>query len=220
VPPATPSRVFFSDFDGTMTDVDFFELVLKEMRPDLPGDPVAAFRRGDLALFEALRRIFAAIPLDEDAVLALLGKLAPDPLLAEDAARLVAAGWELHVISAGSAWYIHHLFRQLGVDAPIAVHANPGRFVRGRGLVMELPDDPRIARPGIGIDKAEVVRIHSAGARTVAFAGNSPPDLAAARLVPEGLRFARGSLREALDRLGLGYRPFDRWHEVAEALLA
>ena len=219
MPPARPPRIFFSDFDGTMTDVDFYELVLNEMRPELPGDPLGEFRRGDLALFEALRRIFAAIPLDEDAVLAMLGKLKPDPLLAEDAARLVAAGWDLHVVSAGSAWYIDHLFRKLGVDVPITVHANPGRFLPGKGLVMERPDDPRIAREAIGIDKAEVVRIHSAGARAVAFAGNSPPDLAAARLVPDRLRFARGSLRSELDRLDLAYRPFDRWHEVVEALL-
>jgi len=213
-------RVFFSDFDGTMTDVDFFELVLASMRPALDEDPVAAFRRGELTLFEALRRVFAAIPLTEAEVQALLPELRPDPELTADVAGLAAAGWELHVVSAGSAWYIERLFAQLGIDAPVAVHANPGRFVAGRGLVMEHHADPRIARDDIGIDKAEVVRLFGADADVVAFAGNSPPDLAAARLVPAELRFARGSLAPELEALGLRYRPFARWHEVVGALLA
>ena len=206
---------FFSDFDGTITNVDFYELVLNEMHPELGGDPLGAFHRGELPLFETLRRIFAAIPLPEAAVVAMLPRLEPDPHLAEDLARLHAAEWGLHVVSAGSAWYIKQTLEQAGVDVPVTIHANPGRF--DSGLIMERPTDPRIARDEIGIDKAAVVRLHGRG--IVAFAGNSQPDLAAARVVSAPLRFARGSLCEVLDAEGLEYRPFDRWHEVAQALL-
>ena len=206
---------FFSDFDGTITNVDFYELVLNEMQPELEGDPIGSFYRGELPLFETLRRIFAAIPLSEEEVLAMLPRLEPDPHLAEDFARLHAAGWELHVVSAGSAWYIEHTFRQVGVDVPVAIHANPGRFENG--LLMQRPSDQRIAREAIGIDKEAVVRLHGKG--RIAFAGNSQPDLAAARIVPASLRFARGSLRDALEAEGLAYHSFERWHEVVEALL-
>ncbi|MHC4847039.1 MAG: HAD-IB family phosphatase [Planctomycetota bacterium] len=207
---------FFSDFDGTITNVDFYELVLNEMQPVLEGDPIGSFYRGELPLFETLRQIFAAIPLSEQEVLAMLPRLEPDPHLAEDFARLHAAGWALHVVSAGSAWYIEHTFQQAGVDVPVVIHANPGRFENG--LVMQRPSDRRIAREAIGIDKEAVVRLHGKG--RVAFAGNSEPDRAAARVVEPELRFARGSLCEVLDRDGLAYRRFERWHEVVEALLA
>ena len=208
-------RVFFSDFDGTITNVDFFRLVLDEMQPDLPGDPIGAFYRGELPLFETLRRIFAGIRLSEDEVRAMLPRLDPDPRFAADLARLTDAGWEVHIVSAGSDWYIRAL---LG-PVPAAIHANPGRFEAGKGLVMVRPDDPRIARDAIGIDKAAIVRIYGEGADAIAFAGNSEPDLPAARLADDRLRFARESLRRHLDAERLPYRPFERWHEVAEALL-
>ena len=189
------------------------------MDPHLPDDPIGAFYRGELPLFETLRRIFAAIPLAEEEVLAMLPRLEPDPLLADDLARLRDAGWEVHVISAGSGWYIERLFEQVGVTAMPAIHANPGRFEPGGGLQMTRPADARIARKKIGIDKGEVVRMHADGASTIAFAGNSEPDLAAARLVPDAHRYARDSLRGVLDREGLAYTSFDRWHEVVNALL-
>ena len=210
-------RVFFSDFDGTLTDVDFYELVLERMQPALKEDPIPLFRAGDITLFEVLDRIFGAIQLTEDEVIALLSELKPDPQLAEDFDRLADAGWELHVVSAGSSWYIERLFEQVGVRAPVSIHANPGRFEPGRGLVMSRPDDPRVTRHDIGIDKAAVVRLFSDGAETIAFAGNSAPDLPAARIATE--RFAREPLGGLLRAEGLPYSPFERWHAVAQKLL-
>jgi 2-hydroxy-3-keto-5-methylthiopentenyl-1-phosphate phosphatase len=98
------------------------------------------------------------------------------------------------------------------------VHANPGRFEAGRGLVMTLPIDSPYFDPRHGIDKAAVVRRAVQAGRTVAFAGDGFPDAAAARLVPQELRFARADLATALRHEGLGYRPFERWAEVARAL--
>jgi hypothetical protein len=46
------------------------------------------------------------------------------------------------------------------------------------------------------------------------------PDLAAARLVEPGLRFARGALAAALRTEGQAFRRFERWSDVAGALLA
>jgi len=209
-------RVFFSDFDGTITDVDFYELVLAKMAPALADDPMPRFRRGEITLFDLLDRIFTSIRLTEDEVFALLPELAPDPELANDFDRLADAGWELHVVSAGSSWYIERLFEQVGVRAPVTIHANPGRFEDGHGLVMSLPEDPRVARADIGIDKAAVVRLFSDGAETIAFAGNSEPDLAAARIATQ--RFAREPLGGMLRAEKLPYQPFARWHEVAQAL--
>jgi hypothetical protein len=45
------------------------------------------------------------------------------------------------------------------------------------------------------------------------------PDVAAARLVAPELRLATASLAVALAEEGLPYRRFERWGEVAEALL-
>jgi 2-hydroxy-3-keto-5-methylthiopentenyl-1-phosphate phosphatase len=101
----------------------------------------------------------------------------------------------------------------------LEVHANPGR-VEGGALRMELPAGSPYFSPTHGVDKAAVVRAAAAAGRRVAFAGDGFSDAPAARLVPPGLRFARANLALALRAEGLAFRPFERWSEVAAALVA
>jgi 2-hydroxy-3-keto-5-methylthiopentenyl-1-phosphate phosphatase len=211
--------VFLTDFDGTVTRNDFFHLALDAIGFAPEDDPWAAFHRGELTHFDALARIFAAIRLDAAGFDAMIDQTEPDPLFSEDLHRLADAGWELHVVSAGCGVYIDRFLERAGLGGAVSVHANPGRFVPGRGLFLERPKDARIRDAAVGIDKAAVLRLHADGAARVAFAGDSRPDLEAARLVDERDRFAKRNLATELDRLGLGFRPFARWHDVARALL-
>ena len=115
-----------------------------------------------------------------------------------------------------SGW-VGRLLAAAGVQ--VEVHANPGRFVPGRGLIMEMPiGSPYLSRT-LGVDKAQVVRSHLDAGRMVGFAGDGFPDAEAARLVAGDLRFARGDLAEALQREGLPYRSFATWSDIARALL-
>jgi HAD superfamily phosphoserine phosphatase-like hydrolase len=206
-----------TDFDGTLTRHDFFRLATEAFAPAGLADYWSRYVSGALTHFEALAGIFADIRASEAEVLAVLARAEPDPDLAAWVQALDAAGWEVVVASAGCEWYIRRILARAGVD--LEVHANPGRFEPGRGLVMELPvGSPYFCR-SIGIDKAAIVRAGIAQGRTTAFAGDGFPDAAAARLVPPGLRFARADLAAALDRDGLPYRRFERWAEVAQGLL-
>jgi 2-hydroxy-3-keto-5-methylthiopentenyl-1-phosphate phosphatase len=83
---------------------------------------------------------------------------------------------------------------------------------------MRLPTDSPYFSAATGIDKAAVARAALAGGGPVAFAGDGPPDLAPALLVPGRLRFARAHLADELKRLGEEFRPFGRWADVARAL--
>ena len=74
----------------------------------------------------------------------------------------------------------------------------PDALKPGRGLLMELPTDSPYLSKTIGIDKAAVVRDYVEAGRKTAFAGDGFPDVDAARLVPDNLRFAgrpRGCLK-------------------------
>jgi hypothetical protein len=101
----------------------------------------------------------------------------------------------------------------------VEVHANPGRYEPGRGLVMEMPVGSPFLSPTLGVDKARVLRSQLDAGKTVAFAGDGFPDAECARLVPAGRRFARGDLADVLGREGLEYRPFGAWSEIARALV-
>jgi len=211
--------VLITDLDGTLTEQDFYALVVERLLPSDAPDHFAAFRAGEVTHFEALRRIFAALAdHDEDEVVEVVHAMGLQPNLAALVARLRAAGWDVVIVSAGCDWYIRHLLDAAGVD--VEVHANPGRFVAGQGLVMQRPASPRFRSETVGVDKAAVVRDAFDRYGRVAFAGDGLPDLPAARLVADHRRFARGDLARAAADEGLPTRPFERWAEVAEAVLA
>src|SRR5262245_47782176 len=209
--------VLVTDFDGTVTRNDFYRLALARLIP--PGVPHywADYLAGRMSHFEVLQAYFAAIRSTEAEALEVVEEMRPDPNLAAAVAGLHAAGWDVVVASAGCDWYIRPLLAASRVD--VEVHANPGRFVPGRGLLMDLPAGSPYFSPTHGIDKAAVVRGALQSGRRVAFAGDGFPDEEAARLVPPGLRFAKADLAAALRRAGQPFRPFERWSEVARGLL-
>src|SRR5262245_10471463 len=142
MPPQTgvsPAGVLVSDFDGTMTRHDFYKLAIESLLPPDTPDYWADYRTGAITHFEALRRYFAAIRAGREEVLAVVDRMELDPDLRAAVAELRGAGWKVIVASAGCDWYIHRLLDAVGVQ--VEVHANPGRFVPGRGLLMEMPTD-------------------------------------------------------------------------------
>lgn len=170
-----------------------------------------------LTHFEALAEFFSKIPVTESEVLAFLDQMELDSSLSATCARLQGAGWSVVIASAGCAWYIEQLLQRAGVK--LAVHANPGRFESGRGLLMSLPTESPFFHAQNGIDKVAVVKDALSRSTRVAFAGDGPPDLQPALLVPAELRFARGWLADRLHQDGHGFHAFDRWSDIASLLL-
>lgn len=211
--------VLVTDFDGTLTRRDFYQLVVERLLPAGTPDFWAEYRAGRITHFDALNRYFAEAPAGADALLALTRDMGLEPDLPGCLAGLRSRGWDVVVVSAGSSWYIGRLLADAGVA--LEFHANPGH-IDGRGrLVMRRPVASPFHSEQNGVDKAAVVREAGQGGRTVAFAGDGPPDLEPALLVPPGLRFARrgSQLAALLDDRQEPFRPFDRWAEVARALV-
>lgn len=206
-----------SDFDGTMTRYDFYKLAIADLLPSGTPDYWAAFRAGEITHFRALQQYFAAIRSSEADVLAVVERMELDPHLSEAVAALHAAGWRVVIASAGCDWYIRHLLRNARVD--IEVHANPGRFEAGRGLLMRMPAGAPYWSPTLGIDKAAIVRDYMTRGLTVAFAGDGFPDAQPAMMVPADRRFARGDLAGVLAAAASPFVTFDWWSSIAEHLI-
>jgi 2-hydroxy-3-keto-5-methylthiopentenyl-1-phosphate phosphatase len=206
-----------SDFDGTITRNDFYVLIARKYLPPQTADYFDLYREGRLSHFEAMAAYFSHMPSDDDAIQILLRATEPDPELASAANRLKNSDWDLIIVSAGSAWYIDRILAEAGVHA--VVHSNPGKVVPGQGLVLERPKNSPFFSEEVGVDKAAVVRDAQARYERVAFAGDGPPDIAAALPVSPDLRFARGFLAQELRRKGEKFREFERWSEVVEALV-
>lgn len=206
-------KIFVSDYDGTITDRDFYSLLAERYVPADATNYFARYREGQITHFEAMAAYFAFAPTGEEQLKASQ----PDPELGLAAGLLQRVGWELLVVSAGSSWYVTRVLRRAGVKA--AVYSNPGRLENGRGLVLKKPDtsSPYYSE-SVGIDKSAVVRHALQAAEMVAFAGDGPTDVQPALLVRPELRFARRFLADALRQRGEAFRPFSRWSEIAKEL--
>ena len=209
-------RLLVTDFDGTITERDFYELAISKVSREGGPDYWEDYAAGRISHFEAMRGIYSRIRCSEEDADRLIREMDPDPQLAGGIGRLRNAGWDVVVVSAGSHWYIDPLLAEQRVT--VTVHANPGRFSVNEGLVLEPPRDSPHYCPDHGISKESVIREALGNYERVAFAGNGPPDLGAALLVEPELRFARGWLAAELARRGIPFVVYRRWSEIADRL--
>ncbi len=210
------ARTFVTDFDGTLTRLDFYNLFLEQLYPADAPDQWAAFSSGKITHFECLRNIYAYVPLGEAGLIRFLEQIELPknfPLLL---AQLNAKGWNVVIASAGSIWYIQRLLAREGVSLP--VHTNGGRIVDDR-LIMELPTDSPFYHPHAGIDKAAVVKSFLDQGHEVAFAGDGITDIPPALLVPPQFRFATGYLAQRLREHGETFHQFNSWSEIVTHLV-
>jgi 2,3-diketo-5-methylthio-1-phosphopentane phosphatase len=205
-----------SDFDGTMTRRDFYDLVRRQWPVPPDNDPWEQYVAGRLTHFEALAAIFARIRTDEATLLALVDRMELDPALPKAERTLREQGWTITVASAGCEWYVLRLLQRAGLA--LEVHANPGEFSPDAGLRMHLPVSSPFFSRSTGIDKAAVVRDAQRRTPDVAFAGDGRPDLEPSLLVPAKRRFARGWLADELQRRGEAFHHFADWAELARTL--
>ena len=212
-----PHRVLVSDFDGTMTKFDFFDLARRDLPSAADHDFWQDYVDGKITHFEALAGIFAAIRTDGPTIENLVDRMELDPALSDAVARLRAAGWEIVVASAGCDWYIRRLLSKAGVE--LEVHANPGVFDPETGLVLSLPVASPFFKRETGIDKSAIVRAALARDPNAVFAGDGRPDLVPSNLVAPAHRFACGWLAHHLQKNGETFHPFETWSQIADRLL-
>src|SRR5215467_4931273 len=65
-------KIFVSDYDGTITDKDFYSLLAEHYAPANTPDYFAQYREGRITHFEAMAAYFAFAPTDEQQIEELL----------------------------------------------------------------------------------------------------------------------------------------------------
>lgn len=210
-------NVLISDFDGTITDKDFYQLLVERYLPPKAPNYLELYRQGKMSHFDAMAKYFSHAPTDEASLQQLIDDTRPDPRFAESVRKLKEAGWHLIIVSAGSSWYIDRILKSMGIIVP--VHANPGRIVTRRGLVIERPFDSPFYNEQTGISKRDVVLDALRRGAKVYYAGDGSPDIDSAMLVRPERRFARRYLAEYLSRCREGFNEFETWSEIVDELL-
>ena len=149
--------ILVTDFDGTFTRRDYFDLILERHDPPAGHEAWRRYLDGETNHIGGIGGVFASLRTDEKGADALVDALDPAPGTAAAVLRLQRAGWEIVIASAGCGWYIERLLARMGLK-DIAVHAMPGRFAPETGLVIDPVAPRRFADPDLGTDKPAVVR--------------------------------------------------------------
>ncbi len=203
----------FVDFDGTITDVDTFDALVRAVAGDAAWDAIdGPLTAGEITLREALIRQAAALRLSRAETLAFMESHARvDPAFKPFVAAVRAAGGSIRVVSSGIATVIHDALARAGVE--VDVLANDVDFAP-TGWTMSFVDPS-----DNGHDKAAHVRAARArGSRTV-YAGDGVSDFEAA--LAADVRFAKAgrALEGYCRERGAAYTPFTSFREVQTALL-
>ncbi|MEQ9411059.1 MAG: HAD-IB family phosphatase [Fuerstiella sp.] len=209
-------KTLVSDFDGTMTQYDFYSCAVQHLLCPEDLEPWHAYTRGEITHFEALRRIFERIHAEMPEMERVLAAMEFDSVAAAAVQRLEGHGWNVVVVSNGCGWYIERFFQQHNLK--LELHTNPGEYTPEHGLQMQLPTQSPFFARQFGISKTAVVQNAIQTCGTVAFAGDGRPDLEPSLMVPPELRFARGWLATELTSRGEPFQDFSKWSEISGKL--
>lgn len=206
------SLAIFVDYDGTITDVDTFDAIIRST----VGDEVwqrfeEEFAAGRITLRDVLAKEAALVRMSGPEALAFLERHARiDPSFAPFVRTAHGHGAQVSVVSSGLRQIIGPALERAGVDVP--VFANEVSFDPD-GWTMTFIDDS-----ANGHDKAARVReARASGARTV-YVGDGVSDFEAA--LEADLRFAKTN--RALERYcrerGVDCTSFAAFEEIERAL--
>ncbi|GAC1491936.1 MAG: MtnX-like HAD-IB family phosphatase [Vulcanimicrobiaceae bacterium] len=209
--PSTPEAAWtvFVDFDGTITNRDTFDVLVREIAgEDVWHETQAGLDDGTASLRDVLERQASYVRGTFDEVAARLrAEIAVDPTFVTFAARARARGIPVIVLSSGIAPIIRDRLARVGLgDLPVIAND-----------VRALPAGWKIVfrdTVGNGTDKAAFVRAARArGSRTV-FVGDGHSDFDAALAADR--RFAKSGLALArfLRERDVDFRSFASFDEI------
>jgi HAD superfamily phosphoserine phosphatase-like hydrolase len=209
----TPLAIFV-DYDGTITDVDTFDVLVRASIGDDTWEQLEReLAAGTIALRDVLAREAAMVRMSGAQALAYLEQHARvDPSFGPFVRTARAHGANVSVVSSGLRQIIGPALERAGVD--VVVYANDVVFDPDGWRMTFLDDSAN------GHDKAARVRAaRDAGARTV-YVGDGFSDYEAA--LEADLRFAKKD--RALERYcgerGVPCTPFTSFESIERALFA
>jgi len=202
----------FVDFDGTITDVDTFDALVRAVAGDDAWNAIdVPLLAGEITLREALARQSAVVRLSRADTLAFMeAHTIVDPAFGLFVNAVRAHGGSIRVVSSGVATVIHDALARNGVA--VDVLANDVDFAPG-GWTMTFVD-----ASDNGHDKAvHVLAARARGSHTV-YIGDGISDFAAAVEADERYAKAGRALETYCRERGIACTSFTSFAEIQQQL--
>lgn len=201
---------FVSDFDGTLTQRDFYHIVIDKYLKDWGRKFYEDWKSTKKINTEFLNMIFGAFDKSEEEILEEICKIPLDEHAETFIERIKANGGDFYILSAGTSYYIEILLSQRKIEG-VKVISMKGIY-KDRGIEI-LPDrnSPYFSEV-FGLDKRKVVEELKKSYGKVFFAGDSEPDFEAAKAADES--FAKSELKNMLTDRNIEFVPFENYKEI------
>lgn len=190
----TKPFLFLSDFDGTLSNKDFFHVIIDKYHKENAAKLYDDWDKKVMTDLAYLSSIFQSIGHDQATIDADIRSIPFDPNAKKVIEHVQRLGGDFVVISAGTDYYIKKIFADYGIDN-VAIYSNPGTYHEG-GIKLTVDPAGRYYSEMYGINKQKVAEDLMKDYQTVFFAGDSRPDLEAACLADT--IFAKGKLQGLL----------------------
>jgi len=186
-----------SDFDGTISDRDFFYYVADKYFDEGMLKPWREFLSGKKKHFDALAEMFANLRVSQGELNDFISTIKIDEHFFEVAKWCVQQKIPVTICSAGNDYYIKQLMKNEIKKYNISLISNYGEYSEDKGLLMR-PNE-KYYDENLGVSKVAIVNDFQARGYFVIYCGDGLPDVEAACKADK--IFARDMLYEECQKL-------------------
>ena len=205
-----------TDFDGTVSDDDFFDLVAKKYLVPEALVPWDLYLEGKLSHLEALSKVFAQIKIPEKELNNFIKKIHIDKSFSSVAEYCFKQKIPIYMCSAGCDYYIKISLGNIIDKYDIHLITNHGEYNSQTGLKMIPPKNSPFYDQDVGISKAGVVSHLQKQGYKVVLCGDGPPDFAPAQIAD--VVFAKKFLLKKCIEAKINTQPFHSFKDVLNYL--
>lgn len=201
---------FVSDFDGTLTQKDFYHIIKDKYLGQKGQELYLDWKKNRKINVDFLNLVFSSANLTEDKLYEEIKKIPFDKTAIKLINKIKSQGGDFYIVSAGTSYYINILLKHLNID-DVKVISMEGEPVEGGFRI--IPDKASEYYSELfGIDKRRVIENIKKEYEHVFFAGDSEPDFEASKVAE--IRFARSELQCLLDRENLSYIHYSDFNTI------
>ncbi|MGD7022350.1 HAD-IB family phosphatase [Rossellomorea vietnamensis] len=200
---------FVSDFDGTISEQDFYDLVIEKYY-DEGKQLYTQWKNGEMKDIEFLGEVFKNINEKEENLIDEIRKMPIDEFAMEFIKKVQQNGGDFFILSAGTDYYIKHLLESYGIQN-VKIYSNEG-YYKNEGVHLNLDESHPHYHERYGIDKSIVIQDLQKKYETVHFIGDSEPDTHPAEHAD--LVFAKKALQDMLKEKKIPFVPVKTFEEV------
>lgn len=207
--------VLISDFDGTITKEDFFNMAVERLLSPEALKPWHDYVSGKTTHIDALTGIFSQIRLSQDELDKFIDTIHIDKYFYDVMDFCVKHKIPVYICSAGTKYYIEKKIGKEIKKYAIQVVSNDGVYSPEKGLRLISPDknDP-FYDPNTGISKEALVKkLNREGYFTI-YAGDGRPDLLPSKMADAV--FAKSVLLDMCKKENIKTEKFENFKDILD----